>query len=106
MENTKMFKLDLKKTEDADMLEIGFVGNYTNPDLVKYVHEKLPEIVEEENMGGKLLKITGPCSLPIAFVISHIVTHLYSMVAIYDPKLEGFVIVSSHGGIKVIGDII
>ena len=48
--------------------------------------------------GGRTVFITGPASLPVAYVVSHVVAHLFTEVEVYDPKLSGFVVAVSHGG--------
>jgi CRISPR-associated protein Csx3 len=56
--------------------------------------------------GGPLLLIDGPASLPVAFVLAHATIHLYATVAVRDPKLQGFVVVASHGAHWQVGDLI
>ena len=55
---------------------------------------------------GKLCLINGPASLPVAFILAHNLLHRYEEVAIYDPKLSAYVVVSSHGGSCIVGDVI
>jgi len=56
--------------------------------------------------GGRGIKFTGPLSIPLAFVIAHLVAHRYGFVACFDPKLSQYVVVISHDpGVRV-GDLI
>ena len=55
--------------------------------------------------GGRTVFLNGPASLPVAVAIAHGVVHLYSEVAVYDPKLAAYVIAVSHGG-RPVGSIV
>jgi CRISPR-associated protein Csx3 len=55
---------------------------------------------------GGLLKIDGRQSLPVAYAIAHKVAHLYSAVAIKDPKLGVFIVSIAHGTRYCVGDCI
>ena len=46
--------------------------------------------------GGKLLKINGRISIPVSFVLAHAVAHIYSAVAIFDPKMQKYIVCISH----------
>jgi CRISPR-associated protein Csx3 len=56
--------------------------------------------------GGKLVKLDGPASLPVAVAISHEVGHLFGVVACYDPKIAKFVVAVSHDPDFTVGDLI
>ncbi|WP_256874863.1 CRISPR-associated protein Csx3 [Nostoc sp. C052] len=45
---------------------------------------------------GRLLKINGSQSIPVAYHIAHKVSHLYGAIAIFDPKLSGYVVSITH----------
>lgn len=99
-EPMSLFNLQL---ESPDTLKVGFGAPATNAAIVSYVDitiqaMKLP--------GGKLLKIDGPASLPVAFVLAHRLCHLYGAIAVLDPKLEAFVVVISHNPDYTVGDLI
>ena len=55
--------------------------------------------------GGHGIKFTGPMSIPLAFVIAHLVAHRYGFVACFDPKLSKFVVVISHDPSVSVGDL-
>ena len=48
-----------------------------------------------ELQGGKLLTISGKTSVAVACVFAHKLGHLYSAIAVDDPRLEAYVVVSS-----------
>ena len=76
-------------------------GNF----LVKEVEEKINQLIANQKLkGGKLLKINGKSSVLASFVIAHKVCHLYANVAIFDPKIDGYVVALRHGGVYSVGD--
>jgi CRISPR-associated protein Csx3 len=46
--------------------------------------------------GGRGVKINGPASLPIAFALCHELAHKFGFVAVWDPKLQKYVVSVSH----------
>ena len=93
-----MYKLELIHDKNCQRLEVGFEKDVVaiNSELVKFVAEKLLKLIENEPMRGRLLKINGAQSVPIAYHIAHKAAHLYGAVAIFDPKLSGYVISITH----------
>ncbi len=78
-----------------------------NDVLVKAAEEKLDALIENRKItGGEIIKIYGPASLPIAFVLAHKLNHLYQAVAMYDPKLSKYVVAIAHGGKYQVGDLV
>lgn len=97
------FNLDL----DGDTLNVGFGAPASNDVIVADVASTLAEMKSEGILaGGSLLKINGPASLPVAVVIAHDVTHLYGAVAVFDPKLQAYVVSVSHNPAYAVGDLI
>ncbi len=56
--------------------------------------------------GGRLVKFNGAASLPVAMVMCHAVAHLFGAVAVYDPKLAGYVVCVSHSPEHRVGELI
>lgn len=56
--------------------------------------------------GGKVVKLNGPASLPVAIAIAHEVGHLFGAVAAFDPKLGKYVVAVSHDPEFSVGDLI
>ena len=54
----------------------------------------------------RLLIVSGRMPIWLAAAISHHFAHLNRYVAFYDPKLEGAVVVSSHGSAWHTGDVV
>ena len=98
----QFYKINL----DGDTMKVAFGDPATNDVIVKDVHPTLDKMKAEGTLGGPLLKITGPASLPVAFVIAHTVLHLYGAVAVFDPKLQKYVVSVSHNPDYTAGDLI
>lgn len=91
---------------ENDVLSVGFGEPAQNDEIVKDAKIVLDELLESQQLHGKLLKINGAASLPVAFVISHAVSHLYGAIAVYDPKLQKYVVSISHTPEVRVGDLI
>ncbi len=95
-----------------DTLTVSF-GEPTNNDLIVIeVSEKIDRLIERKQIcGGKLLKITGKQSIPVAYAICHKVAHLYGAIAIFDPKMGGkgidaYIVAISHSPDYQVGQIL
>lgn len=89
------------------VLKVGFAEPAQNDRIVQDAATRLDELVESgELAGGALLKINGPASIPVAFVIAHKVAHLYGAIAFYDPKLASYVVCITHNPSHKLGNLI
>ena len=89
------------------IMRVGFGVPAQNDEIVRDAVARLAEMVKTgELSGGKLIKINGPASLPVAVAIAHAVAHLYETVAVFDPKLGKYVVAVSHGNEYQPGDLI
>lgn len=99
------YKIDL--TNDRSLLKISWGDPAANDAIVRDADARLIELKESgELSGGALIRVNGPASLPVAMVIAHHLVHLYEAVAVFDPKLGKYVVVSAHGGPHRLGDLI
>ena len=89
----------------AHLVRVGFGDPADNSTIVRDVESRLVEL-KADGVGGRLALINGPASLPVAVVLSHHLLHLYSFLGVFDPKLQGYVISSAHGGDYAVGDLI
>jgi CRISPR-associated protein Csx3 len=90
------------------VLTVGFGEPAQNDQIVRDATARLDELTESGQLtGGTLLKINGPASMPVAFVIAHKVAHLYGAIAVYDPKLGNkYVVCITHTPTYQLGDLI
>lgn len=89
--------------EKAHLYKVGFGEPAQNDEIVRAVSSRMGELAE---LNGSLALISGPASLPVAFVLAHGLLHRYGAVAVFDPKLGSYVVVSAHGGRCVVGELI
>ena len=113
------YQIELK----GEVLQVGFNRNVPaqGDRIVTDALELLDQKIESgEIPGGKLILIDGLQSVPVAYVLSHKLVHLYSVVAVFDPKLgskiskangairnKTYVVTSAHGSPEYrVGDLI
>jgi len=96
-----------KIEKNGDVLKVGFGTPAQNDEIVRGAVARLAEMTASgELAGGKIIKINGPASLPVAIAIAHAVAHLYEVVGVFDPKMAKYVVAVSHGGNVKPGDLI
>jgi len=89
------------------LVDFNRLQEVSNARLVKDASAELDRLVASgELRGGELLKINGPISLPLSYVVSHRVSHLYKAIAMFDPKMSRYVVTSSHDSKYRLGDTI
>lgn len=101
---------------EKDVLIVGF--NRVKPAqgdvLVLDTFEQLEMMINNGEIPTekKLLKIDGPQSIPVAYVIAHKLAHLYEAIAVLDPKIgkkgyKNYIVTTTHGSKKYkVGQII
>ena len=93
--------------EPDNVLVLSFGTPADNDKLVIEVTQIIDNLIDEGLItGGELIKLNGPATLPISFVLAHKLNHLYQAVAMYDPKLSKYVVSITHGGKYNLGDLI
>jgi CRISPR-associated protein Csx3 len=98
-----LYEITCEQTEEETVLTGKFGTSSSNDAIVAEVSRTLDKL---QIRGGKLLKFTGPASLPVCACIIHHVAHLFSAVAVFDPKLQKFVVSISHDPNHKIGDLV
>ncbi len=101
----------LSVTENC--LKLGFNPEIQAPgnQIVKDVAARLEELIISNKLkGGALLNINGRASALASFVIAHKLAHLYSAIAVFDPKmgdkgLARYVVTIEHGSEYQVGDV-
>jgi CRISPR-associated protein Csx3 len=101
------FFVNLEKDKSDDVLQVDFnrLEQVDNDRIVKDAEICLDaKIASGEIAGGSLLKINGPASLPVCYTISHKVSHLYKAIAVFDPKMDRYVVTNTHNAKYKLGD--
>ncbi len=110
-------------TLEGEILHVGFNRNVPaqGDRIVKDTLEVLNQMIDSgEIPGGHRILIDGPQSVPVAYVLSHKLVHLYEVVAVLDPKLgskigtptgairyKTYIVTSAHGSAEYkVGDLI
>jgi len=92
---------------NEDILRVSFGEPAQNDQIVKDAAAKLEQMSQSgELTGGQLLRINGPISIPVAFVLAHKLSHLYGAIGFFDPKLGKYVISITHNPAYKLGDLI
>lgn len=90
---------------EEGVLKVEFGEPSQNNQIVQDA-EKACEMLPKEQLYGKVLKVNGPASMPVAFTIAHAFSHLVPAIAVYDPKLGGYVVAITHSPDYKVGDVI
>ncbi|KKW41086.1 hypothetical protein A3I46_02595 [Candidatus Kaiserbacteria bacterium RIFCSPLOWO2_02_FULL_54_13] len=97
----------------ADLFKVGFGTSAQNDEIVRDAEKVLAGIFDESDdelsttcKGGSLALVNGPASLPVAVVIAHSLLHRYGAVAVFDPKMSGYVVAASHNPATPLGMVI
>ena len=98
----RTYKITAEATPSGVLLRIGFGRPAQNDEIVRDAVLALGEL---ELTGGQTVFLNGPASLPVACAIAHHVSHLFTEMAIFDPKMAGYVVAVSHGG-REVGSIV
>lgn len=91
---------------EGDVLRVGFnrVLPAKGDRIVKDAVAQLEQMIDSGQLpGGEgVLKIDGPQSVPVAYVIAHRLSHLYEAIAVLDPKIgkkghKTYIVTIAHG---------
>ncbi len=90
-----------------NILRVSFGEAAQNDQIIQDAAARLQEMQDLRELGGgPLLKINGPISVPVAFVLAHKLAHLYGAIACFDPKLGKYVVCITHNPEYKLGDLI
>jgi len=98
----------------GDTLQVGFNREQSadGDRLVKDAKAQLDQMLDQGLFtGGKLLKIDGPQSISIAYVLAHRLAPLYAAIAVLDPKIgkpdhRTYIVVISQGSAYQVGELV
>jgi CRISPR-associated protein Csx3 len=83
----------VKLEEDVLQVDFNQLQPAQNDLLVRDACARLAELVSSKVLtGGELLKINGPASLIVSYAIAHKVCHLFKAIAVFDPKMDRYVV--------------
>jgi CRISPR-associated protein Csx3 len=88
------------------IVKVGFGEPAQNDQIVKDAKALADALVSSGELNGQLVKISGPASLPVAFVLAKSFSAVAAAIACYDPKLNQYVVAISHNPKYQIGDLV
>lgn len=100
------YNINIRKEDGFDILDLSFGIPAENDQIVKDVTLRLHEMEKANLFGGKLIKLDGKASIPVAVAITHILAHYYGAIAVKDPKLGKFVVSVTHNPDYPLGALI
>lgn len=97
------YNISIDNTAPATTLKLAFGTPAQNDVIVRDAVEAVRVLKLE---GGRVVRLNGPASLPVAIAIAHEIGHLFGAVAAYDPKMGKYVVAVSHDPSLAVGDLI
>jgi len=92
---------------EGDVLKLAFGEPAQNDQIVKDAVKRLNEMKDSgELAGGGLIKLNGPASVPVAIAIAHGLAHVFAGIAIFDPKMNKYIVAISHDPAYKVGDLV
>lgn len=89
------------------ILWVRFVGQHQNDQIVCDAARRLEQLAGTSLLqGAPLIRINGPASLPVMATITHAIVHSYEAIAVFDPKLNKYVVSVAHGPAHSLGELI
>jgi hypothetical protein len=98
------YGIETERTGDAVIYRLTFGDEpATNAELVPIVSRATYSLPPAY---GTIGLITGKASLPVSYVLAHHLAHYHKALGVFDPKLDGFVIVVTHDRNYPLGKVI
>ena len=101
----KHYTVENVSKDYGTVLEVGFEEPAENDIMVEEASREMDKALMSSE-GGKAVFIKGRASLPVAMALGHKVAHLFGSVFCWDPKLEAYVCVITHGGRYRLGEVL
>ncbi len=102
-EKPKTYNLRL----DGDVLKLSFGTPASNTEIVKDAVAEVRRLMESgELVPEKVIKLNGPASLPVAVALTNSLASSFEVIAVFDPKLNGYVVAISSDSEHEVGSIL
>jgi CRISPR-associated protein Csx3 len=102
-EKAKTYNLKM----EGDVLKMSFGTPASNADIVKDAVSEIERLTTSgEMLPGNLIKLNGPASLPVAVAITNGLSNSFETIAVFDPKLNGYVVAISISPEYKVGSIL
>ena len=97
---------------EGDLLKVNIIVKTRGNQIAVDAAARIEELISSDRLkGGKLIKINGKASLLASYIIAHRLQHLYSAIAVYDPKIcdvgiDRYIVTVQHGFDRPIGSVL
>lgn len=92
---------------DGEILHIKFNQAAQTPTIIQDTWHQLNRMVQKNLLpGGPFIGVNGASTLVSGYAISQVLAERYDTVAVYDPKLDGYVVVVASTGLYPRGEVI
>ena len=92
---------------DGEILHIKFNQAAQTPTIIRDTYDQLDEMVQENLLpGGPFIGVNGASTLLSGYAISQLLGQRYDTVAVFDPKLDGYIVVISSTELYQLGEVI
>ncbi|GAX38407.1 CRISPR-associated protein Csx3 [Nodularia sp. NIES-3585] len=97
---------------DGDVLKVGFGQPGNGDQVVRDAALRLDEMIASGGFsGGRLLKIDGPASVAVSYLIANKIADLYGAIAVFDPKIgrpgyKTYIVAVTHTPAYKVGELI
>lgn len=94
-------------SREGPVLHVGFGDPATGDVVVRDARAAILELEGRgELAGGGLLFINGRCSVAVAVTLGHFLAHLFTAIAVFDPKLDLYIVCVSHDPNFTVGQLV
>ena len=92
---------------EGRVLRVGLGESASGDMVVRDARAALLDLEESGGLaGGGLLCVNGRCTVAVAVMLGHLLSHLFLAVAMFDPKLDRYIVCVSHDPNFVVGQVI
>lgn len=94
-------------SREGRVLRLGLGDSASGDVVVRDARAALFDLEQRGDLtGGGLLCVNGRCTVPVAVMLGHSLSHLFSAVAMFDPKLDRYIVCVSHDPNFGVGQVI
>lgn len=88
------------------IVKVGFGEPAQNDQIVKDAKVQADALAASGALNGQLVRVNGPASVPVAFVLAKSFSAVAAAIACYDPKLQKYVVAITHNPLYKVGDLV
>lgn len=98
------YKIEIAAQDQISVtLKVAFGVPAQNDEIILCASNLMDELTIPH---GRVVKVNGPASLPVAMLLAHTLAHISKAVACYDPKMAAYVVAITHDPAYPLGSLI